>query len=138
MLVIICRIGQKPRAVSLATERPVYGVVCDITSEHHWARAGCCVTIRVESRAHEPIWSAIFAANCVCGGSIDCDGEDLPSLHIGRGVCSIEEHCACRAAPIEKACSNERRLFIFIRVKLIPLIRVEAGSSHDPANYDSI
>jgi hypothetical protein len=57
MLVIICCVGQKLRTVSPGIERPVDGVVCDITSHHHWARFVCY--FRVESYTHELIRPAI-------------------------------------------------------------------------------
>jgi hypothetical protein len=57
MLVIICRLGQKPRTVSPGIELPVDGVVCDITSHHHRARVVCY--LRVESYTHEIIRPAI-------------------------------------------------------------------------------
>jgi hypothetical protein len=128
MLVIICRVGQKPRTVSPGIERPVDGIVCDVTSEHHWARVVCC--FQVESCAHEPIRSTIFAAYCVCSGPINCDGEDLPSLYVCRRVRSIEEHGASGPASIEKTRSDERRFIVFIRVKLIPLVRIKYGGRH--------
>jgi hypothetical protein len=73
-------IGQEPGPVSPNIERQVHVVTCDVTSEHHRAHFSFRIFVFGVSCAYKSVWSAVFARNCVCHGSIDVDGRLLSSL----------------------------------------------------------